>query len=218
MHWEILLENIVRDTRLAIRSLRRDRRSSLLAIAGLALGIGASTVIFSLFYGVLLNPFPYKDSGRLVTFAIENLTNHGASTGRNWFSWQEFLTFREQNHIFEDLGAYHDGLVSMVLRDGNGPRLYPAAHVTASTFDFLWRAPASGTGDHTPGWNARGFAGICDEFQNVANRIRRLSRRSGQNICSRWQAEDARRHHAADIQHLQSQCLDADGSGFRVRH
>jgi putative ABC transport system permease protein len=144
MHWEILLENIVRDIGLAIRSLGRDRRSSLLAIAALALGIGASTVIFSLFYGVLLHPFPYKDSDRLVTFALENLTNHGASTGRNWFSWQEFLTFREQNHIFEDLVAYHGGLVSMVLRDGNGPRLYPAAHVTASTFDFYAVPPLLG--------------------------------------------------------------------------
>ena len=110
MHWEILLENIARDVRLAIRSLRRDRRSSLLAMAALALGIGATTVIFSLVYGVLLNPFPYKDSDRLVTFAIENLTNQGASTGRNWFSWQEFLTFHEENHIFEDLVAYHAGL------------------------------------------------------------------------------------------------------------
>ena len=144
MRWEILLENIVRDVRLAIPSLRRDRRSSLLAIAALALGIGASTVIFSLFYGVLLHPFPYKDSDRLVTFALENLTNHGASTGRNWFSWQEFLTFREQNHIFEDLVAYHGGLVSMVLRDGNGPRLYPAAQVTASTFDFYGVPPLLG--------------------------------------------------------------------------
>ncbi len=144
MHWEILLENIVRDIGLAIRSLGRDRRSSLLAIAALALGIGASTVIFSLFYGVLLHPFPYKDSDRLVTFALENLTNHGASTGRNWFSWQEFLTFREQNHIFEDLVAYHGGLVSMVLRDGNGPRLYPAAQVTASTFDFYGVPPLLG--------------------------------------------------------------------------
>jgi putative ABC transport system permease protein len=64
MHWEILLENIVRDVRLAIRSLRRDRRSSLPGMAALVLEIGAATVIFSLFYGVLLNPFPYKDSGR----------------------------------------------------------------------------------------------------------------------------------------------------------
>jgi putative ABC transport system permease protein len=144
MHWEILLENIVRDVRLAIRSLRRDRRSSLLAIAALALGMGASTVIFSLFYGVLLHPFPYKDSDRLLTFAIENLTHQGASTGRNWFSWQEFLSFQEQNHIFEDLVAYHDSPVSMVLRDGSSPRLYPGTHVSASTFDFYGVPPLLG--------------------------------------------------------------------------
>ncbi len=144
MHREVLLESIVRDGRLAIRSLRRDCRSSLLAIAALALGIGATTVIFSLFYGVLLNPFPYKDSDRLVTFAIENLTNHGGSTGRSWLSWQEFVSFQEQNHIFEDLVAYHGGRVRMSLRDGNGPGLYPAAQVSASTFDFYGVPPLLG--------------------------------------------------------------------------
>jgi putative ABC transport system permease protein len=144
MHWEVLLESILRDVRLAIRGHRRDHRSSLLAIAALALGIGATTVIFSLFYGVLLNPFPYKDSDRLVTFAIENLTNHGGSTGRSWFSWQEFVSFQEQNHIFEDLVAYHGGLVRMFLRDRNGPGLYPAAEVSARTFDFYGVPPLLG--------------------------------------------------------------------------
>jgi hypothetical protein len=81
MHWEMLLENIVRDVRLAIRSLRRDPRSSLLGMAALALGIGATTVIFSLFYGVLLNPFPYKDSDRLVTFRHRESDQSGSQHG-----------------------------------------------------------------------------------------------------------------------------------------
>ncbi len=138
------LENMVRDFRLATRSLRKDRRTSLLSILELALGIGAVTVIFSLFYALLINPFPYKGSNRLVTFTIQNLANQGGSAGRGWFSWQEFLAFQEQDSVFEGLTGYDAGHGSVVLKDGSGSRLYPAAYVTANAFDFYGVAPLLG--------------------------------------------------------------------------
>lgn len=66
VHWENWIENVWRDLRFAFRSLSKDARSSSLGIFALALGIGATTVIFSLFHAVLIDPFPYK---RLFTFS-----------------------------------------------------------------------------------------------------------------------------------------------------
>jgi hypothetical protein len=54
------------DLRLALGTLARNRSFAATAIAALALGIGATSAIFSVIYGVLLKPLPYRDPGRLV--------------------------------------------------------------------------------------------------------------------------------------------------------
>src|SRR6267378_2752359 len=60
--WEAHLDNLFRDFRFALRSLRKDRRFALIAIFALALGIGASTVVFSVVYNVFFQALPYKYS------------------------------------------------------------------------------------------------------------------------------------------------------------
>ena len=55
------LDGLVRDFRYAFRDLRKNRRFSLIAIFALALGIGASTVVFSVVYNVFFLALPYKD-------------------------------------------------------------------------------------------------------------------------------------------------------------
>src|SRR5947208_2133081 len=63
--WETHLDNLLRDFRYALRSLRKDRRFTFIAIFALALGIGATTVMFSVVYNLLFDPFPYKGADRL---------------------------------------------------------------------------------------------------------------------------------------------------------
>jgi len=138
------LESFVGDIRFALRSLRKDLRVALTALLALALGIGSSTIIFDVFYNLLLDPFPYKDPNRLVTFSIHNTTSNGASVGRRFYSVPEFLAFREQNRVFEDMVGYSFAR-NVLYNDGNGTRALPGmAAVTTNTFEFYGVAPLLG--------------------------------------------------------------------------
>jgi hypothetical protein len=68
VHWENRFESLYRDFRFALRSLKKDRRFTLVAILTLALGIGSTTLIFSVIDCVVLHPFPYKNPDRLANF------------------------------------------------------------------------------------------------------------------------------------------------------
>src|ERR1700742_543083 len=102
------VDGLVRDFRYALRSLRKDYRFSLVAILALALGIGTSTVVFSVVYNAIFETVPYKNFGRLVVFKIENLANSGGSKGRGYFFSNEIRGIRENNHIFEETIAYEN--------------------------------------------------------------------------------------------------------------
>ena len=97
-----MLGSIWRDLRYAVRSLSKDRGSIALALLALALGIGATTVIFSVVYSVLIDPFPYKDSSQLVHIYIHDMKSTGPY-GRNGYTMKEFFDFKSQNHVFSDM-------------------------------------------------------------------------------------------------------------------
>jgi putative ABC transport system permease protein len=138
------LQSFLGDIRFALRSLKKDLRVALTALLALALGIGSSTIFFGVFYNLLLDPFPYKDSHRLVAFSIRNTTSNGASVGRRFYSVPEFLAFREQNRVFEDMVGY-DSARSVLYNDGHGTRVLPGmAAVTTNTFEFYGVAPLLG--------------------------------------------------------------------------
>src|SRR2546423_12728835 len=88
------------DVRYALRNLRRSPGFAVVAIVTLALGIGASTAIFSIIDNVLMEPFPYTDPQRLMSVQIHD-TERNEPGGRAAFSGPEFLDYIEQNHVFD---------------------------------------------------------------------------------------------------------------------
>lgn len=130
------LDNILRDFRYALRSLRKDRRFALVAILALALGIGASTVVFSIVYNVFFHALPYKDFDRSIVLEMRNLAGSGGWKVRRYFSPAEVRAFREQNHELQDIVA-HVGM-RPTYNDGKSTRFFSlGAIVTANTFDYL---------------------------------------------------------------------------------
>jgi len=144
--WETHLDNLVRDFRYALRNLRKDRRFALIAIFALALGIGSTTVVFSVIYNGLLRPFPYKHAERLTTFYIHDLQDANLQEGgrgdRGGFTSAEFLSLREQTQAFEDI----IGLMNSEVSCSNEQMTLQlhAAYVTPNTFQFLGVDPLLG--------------------------------------------------------------------------
>ncbi len=90
------------DLRYVLRLLRKSRLFTLTVVLTVAIGIGATTAIFSVVNAVLLRPFPFDDPARLMQVAEKNdalrLPPFGASA-LNYLSW------KEQTHTFAELGA-----------------------------------------------------------------------------------------------------------------
>ena len=94
------LESLWRDFTYAARALRKKPGFTAVAIATLALGIGASTAIFSVIENVLIEPFPYPGADRFMTVEIHDANNVDAA-GRAEYSSPEFLDYIEKNHVFD---------------------------------------------------------------------------------------------------------------------
>ena len=60
------MESVLQDLRFTARQLLKNKSFTLTAVLSLALGIGATTAVFSVVYGVLMDPYPYKDAKRMV--------------------------------------------------------------------------------------------------------------------------------------------------------
>jgi predicted permease len=137
---------LVRDLRYGIRVLVHEPVFSVLAVLALALGIGATTAIFTVVDSVLLRPLPYKDPARLV------VALHGPeATGP--VSPADYLDFQREARSFQRFGAARAW--SGTLGSGERPEIVPGLRVTAELFEVLG-VPALlgrtlGEGDDRPG-------------------------------------------------------------------
>ena len=97
-HW---LHSLSSDCRFAFRTHRKSPGFTAIAVLTLALGIGATTAIFSVVYGVLLRPLPYIDPDRIM--AIFEVNSNG---GWSRLADPNFDDFRDQNHSFQAMAKY----------------------------------------------------------------------------------------------------------------
>ena len=123
-----LLDTIGRETRQAIRALARSRGFTFIAILTLALGIGATTAVYTLLDRVVLNPLPYPQADRLVK--IGSLVSGKTVAGEWGVSEAGYFYYMEHNRSFDALGVYTRREISMVA-DGRAERVR-AAIVSAS--------------------------------------------------------------------------------------
>jgi putative ABC transport system permease protein len=128
------LGTLRQDIRFALRNLRKSPAFAIIAAITLALGIGASTAIFSVIENVLMEPFPYTDAQRLVSVQIHD-TEQNQPGGRAGYSGPEFLDYIAQNHSFDRVIA-NAGL-DVLYRSGEGTERFDGNLITPGTFEFL---------------------------------------------------------------------------------
>jgi predicted permease len=97
---------LLNDLRFALRQLRKNLGFTLTAVLTLALGIGATTTIFSLVNAVLLRPLPFPQPNRLMYVIHEYHANGTVSP--NGISYPDFFDWRVQNHSFSGMACYRD--------------------------------------------------------------------------------------------------------------
>lgn len=137
------LEQLVQDSRYAIRMLRRRPAYALLSVFTLALGVGGTASVYGVARSVLFDPLPYAHEHEVGVFWKKT----------DWMH-EEYLHIRGRVPGFRDVALYRQR--DVILRDGDGPgRLVPAVTASAELFDVLGVRPLLGRGfsrgDDLPG-------------------------------------------------------------------
>ncbi len=135
-----VLETILTDVRYALRSLRRNPTFSCVAIATLALGIGANTAIFSVVDGVLLRPAPFAEVSRLMMVWESDRTS---GTTHEPASSPDVDDFKERVKQFSPLGAFAPAEVGLTHATAD-PRRLAAVYVTHDFMQMVGMTPLVG--------------------------------------------------------------------------
>jgi predicted permease len=135
----VMLENAARDLRHGLRMLRRSPGFAIVAILTIALGIGATSAIFSVINAVALKPLPYPNSERLVFITSQF---PGLGFDKFWISPPEYMELRERSKSFSDVAAYRSSAVNV--SEGTRPERVNSIFVTANMFDVLGVRPRIG--------------------------------------------------------------------------
>lgn len=128
------METLAQDIRYALRTLGKSPGFALVAILTLALGIGASTAIFSVLENILMEPFPYPDAQRYMSVLIHN-TEENEQEGRADFNGAEFLDYVDQNHVFDRVIG--NSTLDVLYRSGEGTQRFNGNLVSPGTFEFF---------------------------------------------------------------------------------
>jgi len=135
-----LAESLWADARFAVRQLAKNPGFALTAIGTLALGIGATTAIFSLVNTVLLRPLPFPEQDRLMWLSQQDHSLPGVAAES--LSYPDYFDWRAQNHTLSGIASYVGGGV-MLEANGASQRL-DGQEVSSNFFQVLGVAPMLG--------------------------------------------------------------------------
>ena len=184
-------QDLSQDITYGVRTLRRSPLYTVIAVLTLAIGIGASTAIFSVVYAVLLRSLPYSQSDRVM--AIWNSYQQGGTVSHTAIAPPEFADVMEQNRTFDQVAAVARSTANLTGSCGPGvacePERVAGYSVSPNLFALLGTEPALGraftSGDGAPGaalvvmlshalWMRRfgGDSGIIGRGVTISGRLR----------------------------------------------
>ncbi len=132
------METFIADVRYSLRTMRRNLGFTAIALAALAIGIGANTAIFTVVDAVLLQPLPYPEPERIMKLGRQYRTGVGNSN-----SIPKYMMWRK-NEVFEAMAVYDFGALAMNLGSGNPPEPVKVVHVSADYFKVFGVSPIVG--------------------------------------------------------------------------
>jgi len=133
------MDTLLRDIRLAVRSLLKHKSITAVVVLTLALGIGANTTIFSTMDALIMHPFSFPNQDRLVVVWEQN---RAVGFVRGSVSPGNFIEWRDQNQVSEQLVAIQQK--SFDVSDGSHPERFPGYGVTSGFFQTLGAKAAQG--------------------------------------------------------------------------
>ena len=159
-----MFENLRRDIRFALRRLSKSPGFAAAAILTLALGIGATTAMFSVINGVMLRPLPYRDPDRLVMVLehVERVSQEplGLPPG-------DVLTFQREGRAFDGVAGFQSRLVEIT--GAGNPQQVEGIRSSSSLFTVLGVSPAMGrTFTEEEDWNRARVVIISHSFAQRA--------------------------------------------------
>lgn len=143
------MSGLLKELRYAVRMLRKNPGTSLIAVLALGLGIGLTTIMFSIVYGAVWKGLPFEGAEKLVHVERNNLAEDIESME---VPIHDFLDYREAQTSFEGLAGFYSGTVN--LAGTERPERYDGAFISANGFELIRVQPILGRsfqeGEDTP--------------------------------------------------------------------
>src|ERR1700739_2028597 len=134
------MQTLLQDFRFSLRQLFKNPGFTLTAVVSLALGIGATTAVFSVVYAILMNPYPYAASDRMIHLRLFDHSQQQRGFGRTGAQWQQI----RKSPVVEDAFMEDDWNLTVTGKDL--PEDVQGVYLSSNGFTFLGVPPALGRG------------------------------------------------------------------------
>jgi len=165
--WSLVwLEQRWQDVRYGLRQFRWHPGFTAVGVLTLALGIGANTAIFSLFYTVMLQKLPVAHPEQLVELLYKD---PGQPRSDGYRRWDEYENIRDHNHVFSALTGMTFDNLARVRIEGSDPETLILENVLGNYFEVLGLRPAIGrltTSEDVPGSGDKGVVVVSWDYWN----------------------------------------------------